>query len=85
MTNRISDEKSWEHAHEISATVRELALDDCEAEARELDRKLALDPNVSNEERAELVAECYFDACHGLDVSDAWRTFDARFPELRGF
>ena len=81
MTNRISDEKSWEHAREIHNTVLDLALDDCEAEARLLERRLRKDPNVSNEERGNLVCDCFVDYADALDLPNPTRQFIARFPE----
>jgi hypothetical protein len=63
-------------------TIRELALDDAQAEATLLDRKLARDPNVGNEERAQLVADCFCDYAEALDIPQPFANFCLRFPTL---
>jgi hypothetical protein len=78
----MTHEKTLEIARDISDTARELAFDDCEAEARLLDRKLARDPNVSNDHRAELVCDCFVEYAEGIDLSTPTREFIARFPEF---
>jgi hypothetical protein len=69
-------------ARDIQDTIRELALDDAQAEATLLDRKLARDVNVSNEERAQLVAECFCDYAEALEIPRPFQAFCLRFPTL---
>ena len=80
----MSNEKTLEHAAEIRTTLRDLALDDAEAEARLLDRRLSRDVNVSNEQRAQLVADCFCDYAEALDVPRPFNAFCERFPVLAG-
>ena len=78
----MRNEKIRELASDIQETVRDLALDDCESEARLLDRKLARDCNVSNEERANLVSECFCDYAEALEIPRPFAEFCVRFPTL---
>jgi len=78
----ISTEKSFELARDIHETARDLALDDCEAEARLLDRRLQRDPNVSNEQRAQLVCECFTDYADACDIPGGFAEWCERFPTL---
>jgi hypothetical protein len=77
---QMTNEKSYELARDIQETWRDLVWDDCETDARELDRKLAADVNVSNEERARLVCDCFCDYAESLELPGAFHTFLKRFP-----
>lgn len=78
----ISNEKAYEHAQEIQATARDIGIEYAADEARTLDARLRSDVNVSNEDRAQLVFDCFADALDpDLDPADP---FDRAFPEFAG-
>jgi hypothetical protein len=81
----MSIQKDIELGRDAQRTAWDFALDDCEAEARLLDRRLARDVNVSNEQRAQLVADCFCDYADALDVPGAYAAWLDRFGELAGW
>jgi hypothetical protein len=78
----ITNEKAYEHAREIVGAIRDVALDDCQDEAERLNARLQGDPNVSNEQRATLVCDCFCDRAEGYDIGGAFVAFLERFPTL---
>lgn len=81
MTAKLYDDQT---ARQNLADYHDELANDAEAEARLLDRRLQRDVNVSNEERARLVCDCFCDFAEALDVPRPFTTFCERFPALAG-
>ena len=79
----ISNEKAYEHAREIHATVRDLQLEEIVSEITTLVRKHRR--TASNEVVAVIAWEAFCDSCESWDIPLDESTFDLHFPELVGF
>ena len=79
---KMTNEKSEQLGRDIQETLRDIAIEDCCAEAALLDHNLSNDANVSNEDRARLVCDCFCDYAEAIDLPRPFAAFSVHFPTL---